>query len=94
MPTAEFLGAYWSSRELVTNGIILLNLFGALVLGMLVGYERAYHGRAAGMRTVACQWGYAGATEPASWEADYLVDTPEALLALVLESHRRLTLAA
>ncbi|MBI5717445.1 MAG: MgtC/SapB family protein [Burkholderiales bacterium] len=28
-----------------------MNLLGALVLGSLVGYERAYHGRAAGMRT-------------------------------------------
>src|SRR5450830_196056 len=51
MPTADFLGAYWSSRELMTNGVILLNLLGALILGMLVGYERSYHGRAAGMRT-------------------------------------------
>ncbi|WUR13429.1 MgtC/SapB family protein [[Empedobacter] haloabium] len=51
MSTADFLGAYWSSSELLTNGVILLNLIGALLLGMLVGYERAYHGRAAGMRT-------------------------------------------
>lgn len=51
-------------------------------------------GRAAGMRTVACQWGYCGATEPASWDADHLVDTPEALLALVLESTGGITLAA
>lgn len=49
--TRELLGAYWSSAELVTNGIIFLNLLGALLLGMLVGYERSYHGRAAGMRT-------------------------------------------
>lgn len=51
-------------------------------------------GRAAGMRTVACQWGYCGATAPASWDADHLVDTPEALLALVLESAGGVTLAA
>jgi phosphoglycolate phosphatase len=51
-------------------------------------------GRAAGMTTVACQWGYCGATEPASWEADHLVDTPEALLALVLASADGVTLAA
>lgn len=43
--------AYWSTAELATNGIILLNLAGALLLGLLVGYERSYHGRAAGMRT-------------------------------------------
>jgi putative Mg2+ transporter-C (MgtC) family protein len=49
--TRELLGAYWSSTELVTNGVIFLNLLGALLLGMLVGYERSYHGRAAGMRT-------------------------------------------
>ncbi|WP_338769199.1 MgtC/SapB family protein [Massilia sp. METH4] len=49
--TRDMLGAYWSSTELVTNGVIILNLLGALLLGMLVGYERSYHGRAAGMRT-------------------------------------------
>ena len=43
--------AYWSAAELATNGIILLHLAGALLLGLLVGYERSYHGRAAGMRT-------------------------------------------
>jgi putative Mg2+ transporter-C (MgtC) family protein len=31
--------------------VILLNLIGALLLGLLVDYERSYHGRAAGMRT-------------------------------------------
>lgn len=51
MPTIEFLTAYWSTGELATNGVILLNLIGALLLGLLVGYERSYHGRAAGMRT-------------------------------------------
>ena len=51
MPSYNILTNYWSSPELVTNGLILLNLFGALLLGLLVGYERSYHGRAAGMRT-------------------------------------------
>src|SRR5690242_21794619 len=51
MPSFELLAAYWSHTELATNGLILLNLIGALLLGLLVGYERSYHGRAAGMRT-------------------------------------------
>ncbi len=51
MPTADMLFAYWSRPELATNGLILLNLIGALLLGLMVGYERSYHGRAAGMRT-------------------------------------------
>lgn len=37
-------------------------------------------GRAAGMVTVACAWGYCGAIEPATWGADYLLDTPSDLL--------------
>jgi phosphoglycolate phosphatase len=37
-------------------------------------------GRAAGMVTVACAWGYCGAIEPATWGADYLLDTPTDLL--------------
>ncbi|MFL6671787.1 MAG: MgtC/SapB family protein [Massilia sp.] len=51
MPLFDLFSAYWSKSELATNGLILLNIFGALVLGLMVGYERAYHGRAAGMRT-------------------------------------------
>jgi putative Mg2+ transporter-C (MgtC) family protein len=45
------LAAYWSLGELTVNAIVFMNLLGALLLGSLVGYERAYHGRAAGMRT-------------------------------------------
>jgi putative Mg2+ transporter-C (MgtC) family protein len=44
------LAAYWSAPEVATNFIIVLNLLGALALGLIVGYERSYHGRAAGMR--------------------------------------------
>lgn len=47
----ESLAAYWSAPEVTTNILVFLNLFGALLLGLLVGYERSYHGRAAGMRT-------------------------------------------
>lgn len=45
------LMAYWSSSELGINAAVFLNVLGALLLGLLVGYERFYHGRAAGMRT-------------------------------------------
>ena len=51
MLSIELLRSYWSLAELATNGVILLNLIGALLLGLMVGYERSYHGRAAGMRT-------------------------------------------
>ncbi len=47
----EMLAAYWSDSQITTNLIIFLNLMGALALGLIVGYERSYHGRAAGMRT-------------------------------------------
>jgi putative Mg2+ transporter-C (MgtC) family protein len=47
----ESLALYWSTSEVSLNIVIFMNLVGALLLGMLVGYERAYHGRAAGMRT-------------------------------------------
>jgi len=36
---------------LLVNLKLLLKIFGALCLGVLVGYERFYHGHAAGMRT-------------------------------------------
>lgn len=45
------LSTYWSASEVATNIIVFFNLLGALMLGLIVGYERSYHGRAAGMRT-------------------------------------------
>ncbi len=46
-----YLESFWSGDLLHANLVIGMNLLGALMLGMLVGYERSYHGRAAGMRT-------------------------------------------
>jgi 2-phosphoglycolate phosphatase len=37
-------------------------------------------GHAAGMVTVACNWGYCGAIDPATWGAHYQLDTPQHLL--------------
>jgi len=51
MIAASDLARYWSGDFLAANAFIGLNLVGALLLGMLVGYERSYNGRAAGMRT-------------------------------------------
>ena len=48
---SEALWHYWSGDFLAANAFIGLNLLGALLLGMMVGYERSYKGRAAGMRT-------------------------------------------
>jgi putative Mg2+ transporter-C (MgtC) family protein len=57
MPLSDILRAYWSSGEVVTNAVILMNLAGALLLGMLVGYERSYHGRAAACAPMGwCAW--------------------------------------
>jgi putative Mg2+ transporter-C (MgtC) family protein len=42
---------YWNHSLIQANFVIFLNLAGALLLGALLGYERAYQGRAAGMRT-------------------------------------------
>ncbi len=47
----SYLGSFWSQSMVEVNLLLFLNLAGALVLGLLVGYERSYHGRAAGMRT-------------------------------------------
>lgn len=45
------LMSYWSADIIHANFILFLNILGALLLGFVVGYERYYHGRAAGMRT-------------------------------------------
>lgn len=47
------LANYWSPQALEVNGLIFLHLLGAALLGAAIGYERSYHGRAAGMRTYA-----------------------------------------
>jgi putative Mg2+ transporter-C (MgtC) family protein len=47
----ELMAGYWTPQEVSVNLIVFANLLGALLLGMVVGYERSYHGRAAGMRT-------------------------------------------
>jgi putative Mg2+ transporter-C (MgtC) family protein len=47
----DSISAYWSAAEVSANIVIFLNTLGALLLGLVVGYERSYHGRAAGMRT-------------------------------------------
>ncbi|MEY4719283.1 MAG: hypothetical protein RL563_1901 [Pseudomonadota bacterium] len=43
--------AYWSTAQVDASVLILLNTLGGLALGMVVGYERSFHGRAAGVRT-------------------------------------------
>lgn len=42
---------YWIGSQWQANVLVLMHLLGAGVLGLVLGYERAYHGRAAGMRT-------------------------------------------
>jgi putative Mg2+ transporter-C (MgtC) family protein len=49
--TTSYLASFWSEPMVEVNLLVFMNLAGALVLGLLVGYERSYHGRAAGMRT-------------------------------------------
>ncbi len=50
--SVEALLRYWSDAEIGVSVIVLMNLFGALILGSIVGYERSYRSRAAGMRTL------------------------------------------
>jgi putative Mg2+ transporter-C (MgtC) family protein len=45
------LSSFWTDHMVATNLIVIFSLLGALLLGLLVGYERSYRGRAAGMRT-------------------------------------------
>jgi putative Mg2+ transporter-C (MgtC) family protein len=49
--TQSYLESFWSRSMMEVNLLVFMNLLGALLLGLLVGYERSYHGRAAGMRT-------------------------------------------
>lgn len=44
---------HWTASAVGVNIFFVINLIGAVILGIIVGYERAYQGRAAGMRTYA-----------------------------------------
>jgi putative Mg2+ transporter-C (MgtC) family protein len=47
----QHLPGIFSSPELLADGLSILNIFGAMLLGIVMGYERSFHGHAAGMRT-------------------------------------------
>ena len=51
LPDAHTLLGFWSQETIGGNILLLMHLVGSMLLGMFVGYERSYHGRAAGMRT-------------------------------------------
>ena len=51
LPDTPTLLGFWSHETIEGNVLLLMHLIGSMLLGMLVGYERSYHGRAAGMRT-------------------------------------------
>jgi putative Mg2+ transporter-C (MgtC) family protein len=47
----SFLGLFQNNPSVLTEFDVVLHTFVALLLGLMFGYERFYHGRAAGMRT-------------------------------------------
>ena len=51
LPDTHTLVSFWSHENVEGNVLLLMHLLGSMLLGMFVGYERSYHGRAAGMRT-------------------------------------------
>jgi putative Mg2+ transporter-C (MgtC) family protein len=52
---------FWSPAILHSNGLIFLDILGAMGLGLILGFERNFHGHAAGMRTYALVSGSAAA---------------------------------
>ena len=70
--SSNYLAAFWTTSMVQVNLLVFFNLAGAMALGLLVGYERSYHGRAAGMRTygIVCMASAAltiFAGDPAYW---------------------------
>ncbi len=51
MALPPFFDFEWITPQLEASGTIFIDMFVALLLGLMVGYERSYRGRAAGMRT-------------------------------------------
>lgn len=50
-PWLETFSDYWSLLRSSPDASVMFDMVVALFLGFLFGYERSYHGRAAGMRT-------------------------------------------
>ena len=78
--TVDSLAAYWSGPEIEASLVIFLNILGGLILGLVVGYERSYHGRAAGMRTYGLVCMASAALTvivgyPAYWYGGHMVST-------------------
>ena len=48
---SDLFATAWPAEETAAHLVVIFNIVVALFLGLLVGYERSYHGRAAGMRT-------------------------------------------
>ncbi|MEI7606563.1 MAG: MgtC/SapB family protein [Rhodospirillaceae bacterium] len=68
----DIAASFWSASVIQDNLVICLHVFGALLLGIVVGYERTWSGRAAGMRTYGFVCMAAAALtvvvgHPASW---------------------------
>ena len=47
----DTLPDFWQLPEVEANIVVFFNLIGSMILGLIVGFERSYRGRAAGMRT-------------------------------------------
>ena len=75
------LNTLWSGVNWQANATVLACLVGAMFLGFVVGYERSYHGRAAGMRTygLVCM-SSAALTVVSSHPEFWLAHVPGALL--------------
>lgn len=52
---------FWGPTALTSNGLICLDILGAMGLGLILGFERNFHGHAAGMRTYGLVCGSAAA---------------------------------
>ncbi len=51
LPSADVALSFWQTLSSWPEAALAVDMFYALFLGFLFGYERSYHGRAAGMRT-------------------------------------------
>lgn len=80
MVIMSFPLSYWSPEEIAINLSSIFSIVGALFLGLFVGYERSYRGRAAGMRTYglvcmsSCAFIVLGA-DPTLWYGGRAVDS-------------------
>lgn len=87
-PLFDNFSSMWAAWRAAPDIALSLDMFLALVLGFLFGYERSYHGRAAGMRTYGLVCMVAAALTSVSAHPDFWLSGRAAVNGAIVDPTR------